>query len=401
MNNRFKLLLPVGIVLIIFALLVGGRVPYFLLYFYALFLILPFLSGYISLNRLSGSITVPGKELKMGDRITIEYSVKNRSPFSITSLIVINNTSKAITGSSTQPIEISLQGGETHIGREHITANRRGYYTTGDITLVSTDAFGLYSLKRRINSPTELLIYPDPKKLSSFRISASREAGDLIINNLNFRDRSRIDFLREFRDGDSLKTVHWRQSASKESIIVKEFEKRGDANAAIFIDNSKKVLSRDVDRRLEDLEVDIALGIIGHCLDNGVKVTLIHQEGNTLNRTEGSFTSDMKPFLKLLAKLSSNGTHSISDQLEAEVIHLSRGTNIVIISPEVDLSLGRTALDLGTQGLNPIVIGVSDRRNRIGYIDESVEIRLHRDNIPVILLDYSSDFERTLEESHG
>lgn len=401
MNNRFKLLLPVGIVLIIFALLVGGRVPYFLLYFYALFLILPFLSGYISLNRLSGSITVPGKELKMGDRITIEYSVKNRSPFSITSLIVINNTSKAITGSSTQPIEISLQGGETHIGREHITANRRGYYTTGDITLVSTDAFGLYSLKRRINSPTELLIYPDPKKLSSFRISASREAGDLIINNLNFRDRSRIDFLREFRDGDSLKTVHWRQSASKESIIVKEFEKRGDANAAIFIDNSKKVLSRDVDRRLEDLEVDIALGIIGHCLDNGVKVTLIHQEGKTLNRAEGSFTSDMKPFLKLLAKLSSNGTHSISDQLEAEVIHLSRGTNIVIISPEVDLSLGRTALDLGTQGLNPIVIGVSDRRNRIGYIDESVEIRLHRDNIPVILLDYSSDFERTLEESHG
>lgn len=401
MNNRFKLLLPVGIVLIIFALLVGGRVPYFLLYFYALFLILPFLSGYISLNRLSGSITVPGKELKMGDRITIEYSVKNRSPFSITSLIVINNTSKAITGSSTQPIEISLQGGETHIGREHITANRRGYYTTGDITLVSTDAFGLYSLKRRINSPTELLIYPDPKKLSSFRISASREAGDLIINNLNFRDRSRIDFLREFRDGDSLKTVHWRQSASKESIIVKEFEKRGDANAAIFIDNSKKVLSRDVDRRLEDLEVDIALGIIGHCLDNGVKVTLIHQEGKTLNRAEGSFTSDMKPFLKLLAKLSSNGTHSISDQLEAEVIHLSRGTNIVIISPEVDLSLGRAALDLGTQGLNPIVIGVSDRRNRIGYIDESVEIRLHRDNIPVILLDYSSDFERTLEESHG
>lgn len=401
MNNRFKLLLPVGIVFIIFALLVGGRVPYFLLYFYALFLILPLLSGYVSLNRLSGSITVPSKEFKMGDRITIEYSVKNRSPLTIPSLIVINNTSKAITGSSTQPIEISLQGGATHIGRDHINANRRGYYTTGDITLVSTDTFGLYSLKRRINSPTELLIYPDPKKLSSFRISASREAGDLIINNLNFRDRSRIDFLRAFRDGDNLKTIHWRQSAAKESIIVKEFEKRGDANAAIFIDNSKEVLSRDVDRRLEDLEVDIALGIIGHCLDNGVKVSLIHQDGKNLNRVEGSFTSDMKPFLKLLAKLSSNGKHRIADQLEAEVIHLSRGTNIVVISPEIDLSLGKSVLDLASQGLNPIIIGVTDHRNHIGYIDGSVEIKLRRENIPVILLDYTSDFEKTLEEAHG
>lgn len=401
MNNRFKLLLPVGIVFIVFALLVGGRVPYFLLYFYALFLILPLLSGYISLNRLSGSITVPSKEFKIGDRITIEYSVKNRSPLTIPSLIIINNTSKSITGSSTQPIEISLQGGAMHIGREHITANRRGYYTTGDITLVSTDTFGLYSLRRRINSPAELLIYPDPKKLSSFRISASREAGDLIINNLNFRDRSRIDFLREFRDGDSFKIIHWRQSAAKASTIVKEFEKRGDANAVIFIDNSKQVLSRDLDRRLEDLEVDIALGIIGHCLDNGVKVSLIHQEGNTLNRAEGSFASDMKPFLKLLAKLSSNGAHRIKDQLEAEVINLSRGTNIVIISPEVDLSLGRAALDLLARGLNPIVIGVSDHRNRIGYIGGSVESRLRQENIPIILLDYSSDFEKTLEEAHG
>ena len=401
MNSRFKLLLPFGIVFLVFVVLVGGKVPYFLLYFYALFLILPLLFGYVSLSRLLGSITVPSQEFKKGDKITIEYSIKNRSPLAIPSLIVINNTSKAITGINTQPVEVSLRSDALHTGREYITAKRRGYYTTGDITLVSTDVFGLYSLRRRISSPTELLIYPDSKQLSSFRISASREAGDLILNNLSFRDKSRIDFLREFREGDSLKAIHWRQSAAKDSIIVKEFEKRGDADAVIFIDNSKEALSRDMDRRLEDLEVDIALGIIGHCLEHGVKVSLIIQEENILNKAEGSFISDMKPFLKLLAKLSSNGAHSIKDQLEAEAIHLSRRTNIVIISPLIDISIGSAVLYLAAQGLNPIVIGVSDHRNRGGYIDGSVESRLRQENIPVMLLDYSSDLEKTLEEAHG
>jgi len=401
MNNRFRLLLPAGIILIVFALLVGGRIPYFLLYFYALFLILPLLFGYISLSRISGTITVPSKEFKKGDRITLEYSVKNRSPLSMPSLIVINNTSKVITGKDTQPIEISLQGGAIHTAREHIAANRRGYYTTGDITLISTDAFGLYSLRRLIESSAELLIYPDPKKLSIFRISASREVGELIINNLSFRDFGRIDFIREFRDGDSMKAIHWKQSAAKDSMIVKEFEKRGDANAVIFIDNSREVLSKDVDRRLEDLEVDIALGIIGHCLEHRVKVSLIHQEGSVINKAEGSQISDMKPFLKLLAKLSANGARGIKDQLEAESSLLSRGSNIVIITPILDPGLGRLVLDLAVQGLNPIVIGVSDYRNHIGLVDGSVESRLKQENIPVILLDYSSDFEKTLEEAHG
>jgi uncharacterized radical SAM superfamily protein len=58
-------------------------------------------------------------------------------------------------------------------------------------------------------------------------------------------------------------------------------------------------------------------------------------------------------------------------------------------------------LDLAVQGLNPIVIGVSDYRNHIGLVDGSVESRLKQENIPVILLDYSSDFEKTLEEAHG
>lgn len=400
MNRKSSLLLPLGIIIMLFALLVGGDVPYFLLYSYALFLLLPFIFGIFAIRRLSGSISIPGMEFKKGDKILIEYSIRNKTPFTMPSLLIINSTTKSITGKEPLPVEVSLQGGGLHTGRENIIANRRGYYSSGDLMLVSTDCFGIYSLRRRISSPTELIIYPDPNSLSSFRISASREAGDLVINNLSYRDRSRIESLREFREGDSIKAIHWSQSAAKETIIVKEFEKRGDSNAVIFIDNNKDVMYLDIDRRLEDLEVDIALGIISHCLEHGVSVSLIQQDGRTLKKAEGSFIRDMKPFLKLLAMLSSNGILSIEEQLEREASYLSRGTNIIIISPLIDVILGKAVLGLISNGLNPIVIGVSDIRNKTGYVENAVETRLRQEGVPIFLIDYSSDFEKTLEEAH-
>ena len=53
-----------------------------------------------------------------------------------------------------------------------------------------------------------LLIYPEIIGLTTFKISTSQQAGDLLIRDSSFQDKSRIYSLREYLEGDSIKSIH-------------------------------------------------------------------------------------------------------------------------------------------------------------------------------------------------
>ena len=85
----------------------------------------------------------------------------------------------------------------------------------GEIDLTIKDAFGFFSIKKKISSTTSLLIYPEIIGLTTFKISTSQQAGDLLIRDSSFQDKSRIYSLREYLEGDSIKSIHWRLTARK------------------------------------------------------------------------------------------------------------------------------------------------------------------------------------------
>ncbi len=401
MNRRLWVFIPVFLVLLIFSILVGGKVPYFLLYVSVFTLLIPFIATQYALRRITAEISVMRMECSIGDEASLQYSIKNNTILHIPFLKIYDETSRVISGKELLPISASLKSKETFTHRTNFTASKRGYYSLGRILVESSDVFGLFSFKRELNWPISIVIYPEIPNLSSFHIRAGRELGDLLTIDRLHQDKSRISSPREYRSGDSFKTIHWKLSASRDKMIVKEFEHRGDADVSILLENCKSDFYDDTDRRLEDLQVSIALGIVNYCLLNNVSVSLFTMEADSITSLSGAHSNDILSFLKLLAGFSPIGTKNISQEISTYSPDIRAGSNIIIVTPILNLSLGRRALDLVSEGFRLTIYVVTDRHNEFVKIDDTIGTKLLHDGIPVIAIDYSSSLEKLLEAAHG
>jgi len=100
----------------------------------------------------------------------------------------------------------------------------RGQFTLGPMTLVGGDPFGLFQSKRELSATASVLVYPASVPIESFMaISGDMSGGD--------SDRRKAQFVttnaagvREYQPGDSMNRIHWRSSARRDQLLVKEFE---------------------------------------------------------------------------------------------------------------------------------------------------------------------------------
>lgn len=400
MNSSKIGILLMFIIILAFVLFVGGTMPYFLFYIFLLTFTLPLAHSLITLNRLRGSVKTPNEYLYTGDRIDIDYFVENRSPFSIPYLHIYSDIKRQLTEGETSKVILNLRKKEIFSYSENIVLKRRGYYQLGEINVTIQDVFRFYSFKKKISSSISLLVYPEIIELSTFKITANQQSGELLVYDSVFQDKSRISSLRDYTEGDSIKSIHWKLSAKKDIPIVKEFENRVNTNTIIFIDNEKSNYRNDLDRRLEDKAVDVALSIINYCLNQNIEVSLQTQSEESYIEVQGQQNSDLKPFLEVLARFSGNGSLEFRSFLLPRIETVQKISTVVIITPNLDKSMGANGIQLKMKNLNPLFIIITDINNKTGYVDSTIEKRLKQEGIPIYIIDYNTSIREALEVNH-
>lgn len=399
--NRIKIIPILFMVVIGFVLLVGGTMPYFLFYVLLITFALPLMHSLIALKGLKGQVNIPKQSLFSGDKIHIGYQVNNKSLFSIPYLEIKSDISKQLTGNDSPKLILSLEKKETFSHKETVVLSRRGYYQVGEIEVTIKDVFGFYSFNKKITSNTSLIVYPDTITLSTFYITTSHESGDLLVQDSRFQDKSRINALREYREGDSIKAIHWKLSAIKEIPIVKDYEHRGDTNVIVFVDNYKELFKYDIDRRLEDKIADTALSIVDYCLRQDIEINLETQDKKEYITVPGQQISDLKPFLEVLARFKGNGLIDFKTLLLSRIETLKKDSTVIIITPHLDKIMAAHGIELKMKNLNPLFIVIIDMENKTGFIDPLIQNSLYQEGIRVYIIDYKTSVKEALEVSHG
>lgn len=399
--NRLKFILVLFIIIISFVLLVGGTMPYFLFYVLLLTFIIPLIHIIISLKGLKGQVIIPNRSLFSGDKIDIIYQINNQSFFSIPYLEVQSDISKQLTGNDSLKLVLSLEKKEIFTHKETVVLSRRGFYQVGEIEVSIKDVFGFYSFRKKITSNTSLIVYPEIIRLSTFYISTSHESGELLVQDSRFQDKSRINSLREYQEGDSIKAIHWKLSARKETPIVKEYEHRGDTNAIVFVDNYKDLFKYDKDRRLEDKIADTALSIVDYCLREDIEINLETQNKKELVKVLGQQISDLKPFLEALARFKGNGFIDFNTFLLQRIESLKKDSTVIIITSYLDKNMGARGIDLKMKNLDPLFIVIIDMESKTGFIDPLIQDRLYKEGIMVCIIDYKTSIKEALEVYRG
>jgi uncharacterized protein (DUF58 family) len=100
----------------------------------------------------------------------------------------------------------------------------RGEWTLGPVTLVSGDPFGLYQITRHLPATSRVLVYPAVYPLYDFPPSSGALPGGESKRRRTHFATTNIISLRKYSPGDSLKRMHWKASARRDELMVKEYE---------------------------------------------------------------------------------------------------------------------------------------------------------------------------------
>jgi len=207
------------------------------------------------------------------------------------------------------------------------TAQQRGVHQVETVELLSAGLAGLFTSRRRLEARSTLTIFPRYWPLGESSLpGASSEAEP---TPLPAREGLEVAGVREFRDGDSLRHVHWRSTARRGTLVVREFERTAHHPLALLLDTSSMAFaSAGGGEAFEDL-VRATASIAFAVTQAGHDVQLVAANGQTpLTAVTG-----WKEALHWLARVQPDGQLSLAEVYAAA---LPAGTGVVVCSPSAD-----------------------------------------------------------------
>lgn len=120
-----------------------------------------------------------------------------------------------------------------------VTPSRRGRYVLGPVAVASKGILGLFTAHRRVAAPHTVTIWPRIRPVSPQVLACLAPALDAHAARRTHQAED-LYGVRDFRPGDSLSRVHWRSSARRGALVVREFERPVAAAAMVVLDLDRR-----------------------------------------------------------------------------------------------------------------------------------------------------------------
>jgi uncharacterized protein (DUF58 family) len=191
-----------------------------------------------------------------------------------------------------------------------VRSDIRGKFTVGPMTVRLSDPFGLVELDRTFVATSSLVVTPKVTPLPVIPLSGAwTGSGDN--RPRSFASGSAEDVtVREYRQGDELRRVHWRSSAKAGELMVRREEQPWQSRATLFIDN-RKVAHRGTGAASSmEHAVAVTASIAVHLVQRGFRVRLVTATGEEQGGSwhePGAQAAETAPLLETLAVITEVG----------------------------------------------------------------------------------------------
>jgi uncharacterized protein (DUF58 family) len=120
------------------------------------------------------------------------------------------------------------------------TARLRGRNAEATVTLRSSAPFGVASVRRRVRPAIDTTVYPRVEELGALTFVDATSTSERAIHAWPRRGTG-PEYLgiREYRQGDSMRHVHWPSTARHGTVMVREFEAERTRRLAIVVDAAR------------------------------------------------------------------------------------------------------------------------------------------------------------------
>ncbi len=156
---------------------------------------------------------------------------------------------------------IPRRGRET--GRYQLRLSQRGRYSFGPIQINSRFPLGLVERGLVLADTAEMLVYP---RIGRFTASWRRQllTATQLVSHAQPRGGSFDDEfhrIREYRPGDDPRAIHWRTSARRNELMVREFRESRDRNLILLLDMFLPERPTEAQRQRLEFAISVAATI--------------------------------------------------------------------------------------------------------------------------------------------
>ncbi len=160
-----------------------------------------------------------------------------------------------------------------------VRSDVRGRYTLGPLTLRLTDPFGLVELARSFRATDTLVVTPQVTPLPAVHLSGEWSGtGESRSRAVAMAGEEDVT-IREYRDGDDLRRVHWRATAHRGDLMVRREEQPWQSRCTVLLDTRQVGHGGSGPASSFEWAVAAAASVGLHLLRRGYSVRLVVDEG--------------------------------------------------------------------------------------------------------------------------
>ena len=219
-----------------------------------------------------------------GDRVQVVLSVRNSFPWPIWGLAVEGGffyEELSGDGDSTAVALERVPGWSTSEFEWEFEPHRRGLYPSDGSRVSNAFPFGIWAARDGIEIDSKLIVWPRTVKLASVPPVHGKDLAATGCLTDYAGHAGDVLAVRPYRQGDSLKHVHWAQTARHNRFIVCERQAAAQRNVNVAIDTDPRIhFQRDQVSSLE-WAIRVAASLIREFHEHGWSVTCSTHKSDT------------------------------------------------------------------------------------------------------------------------
>ena len=340
---------------------------------------------------------VDKKFITKGESIRFLFSIHNESRWVYPDIEVIFYGVDSILNQYFESKCMSIGGREKKTYDYQVQCKYRGYYEIGIRQIYVKDFLGLFRISCKVMNPKFVTVYPRIIPLRYFPFLDQDGQNLDIERETSIGGGGLFSSIRPYVYGDSMKQVHWKMTAKKQELMMKERQSVSVSHTYLFLDLTKHPYDIERNTVIEDKLIECMVAVSYYCLRNSMPIQFIYHTKKLITysaREENAFHM----LYKELSELKFDSEIALEEVIALSLSQRAIRSNQVLITAKVTYGFYQQVEALVREGCHVIVVYVSPYEDKLeeDEVCQSVLKALYKLSVVCIYMGFEDEPEKVL-----
>jgi uncharacterized protein (DUF58 family) len=302
-------------------------------------LVLNVIAVLYGLRKVSVRRTVP-ETVSVGDLVVVEITLENRRRWFGAWMIVVADTIERTQGPgkgeriSASVVFSLVPAGQSRRATYRGQLTERGRFRLGPLRLWTRFPIGLVRHTRWIGEETTIVVCPRIGRLKTPTGHIEREA---LSSGTAARRRGvtegEFHGLRDWRGGDSQRWIHWRTTARRGDLVVRQFEQQQHEDLTLLLELWRPEHPTAQDNGRVETAIRFAATVLDDaCRRGGARVKIVSTGRPAIDCRGQASTALLAEMLRALAVVEPDSSDSLADLYSRGLAEQRGGSRLLVVT---------------------------------------------------------------------